>query len=464
MPNNSSAKRPLYVASVAGILLAIGAVAFFTREQWLPYVQPSSTMGDQEVKTPVANAHTGHDQEHDGHSDSASIELSERGLRNIGFKPLVIQPRDYSRTLTLPSIVVERPGRSQRHVTAPLTGLVTEIHAVNGEAVGPGEPLFELRLTHEELVAAQTDYLRTQSNLEIANRELARLQGLGEGVIAGKRILEQQYEKQKLESALMASEQAMLLHGLNQKQIDEIRRTKQLFQKVTVYSPEHRHDDEVCKGPHLFTIQRLGVAEGEQIEVGRELAVLADHCELHVEAIAFEDDADAIRSAAMEDRSITARLLQSTSADSIVEGLRILYVADQIDPQSRALKVYLRLPNEIAFEKSLPNGKRFLEWRYKPGQRLEVSIPVETWEDQLVVSTTAIVDEGGETYVYRQNGDHFDQVPVHIVHRDQESIVIANDGALYPSDVIAGEGAFQMHLALKNKAGGGVDPHAGHNH
>lgn len=460
MPNNSPAKRPVYVASVAGILLAIGAVAFFTREQWLPYVQPSSTMGDQEVKTPVTDAHAGHD----GHSDSASIELSERGLRNIGFKPLVIQPRDYSRTLTLPSIVVERPGRSQRHVTAPLTGLVTEIHAVNGEAVGPGEPLFELRLTHEELVAAQTDYLRTQSNLEITNRELARLQGLGEGVIAGKRILEQQYEKQKLESALMASEQAMLLHGLNQKQIDEIRRTKQLFQKVTVYSPEHRHDDEVCKGPHLFTIQRLGVAEGEQIEVGRELAVLADHCELHVEAIAFEDDADAIRSAAMEDRSITARLLQSTSADSVVEGLRILYVADQIDPQSRALKVYLRLPNEIAFEKSLPNGKRFLEWRYKPGQRLEVSIPVETWEDQLVVSTTAVVDEGGESYVYRQNGDHFDQVPVHIVHREQESIVIANDGALYPGDVIAGEGAFQMHLALKNKAGGGVDPHAGHNH
>jgi hypothetical protein len=35
---------------------------------------------------------------------------------------------------------------------------------------------------------------------------------------------------------------------------------------------------------------------------------------------------------------------------------------------------------------------------------------------------------------------------------------------LFPDDVVAGEGAYQIHLALKNKAGGGIDPHAGHQH
>jgi hypothetical protein len=29
---------------------------------------------------------------------------------------------------------------------------------------------------------------------------------------------------------------------------------------------------------------------------------------------------------------------------------------------------------------------------------------------------------------------------------------------------VAGRGAYQMNLALKNQAGGGIDPHAGHNH
>lgn len=464
MPNNSTAKRPVYVAIVASVLLAIGAIAFFTKERWLPYVQPSSPMGEQEVQTSVADAHAGHDHGHEGHNESASIELSQRGLKNIGFEPLVINPTEYARTLTLPAIVVERPSRSQVHIAAPLTGIVTQVYAVEGEAVGPDEPLFDLRLTYEELVTAQTDFLQTLANLEIANRELARLEGLGNGVIAGKRILEQQYEKQKLEASLMASEQAMLLHGLNQPQIDKIRETKQLYRKVTVRSPAHTDTEESCEGPHLFTIQSLEMTAGEQVEVGGEMAVLADHCELHVEALAFEDDADAIRSAAETDRIVTARLVKANDESEVIEGLEVLYVADQIDPVSRALKVYLRLPNKVALEKTRAGGKRFLEWRYKPGQRLEVSIPVETWENQLVVSTTAVVDEGAESYVYRQNGDHFDQVPVHVVHRDQNAIVIANDGALFPGDVIAGSGAYQMHLALKNQAGGGVDPHAGHNH
>ena len=34
----------------------------------------------------------------------------------------------------------------------------------------------------------------------------------------------------------------------------------------------------------------------------------------------------------------------------------------------------------------------------------------------------------------------------------------------FPGDVVAARGAYQMHLALKNQAGGGVDPHAGHSH
>ena len=33
-----------------------------------------------------------------------------------------------------------------------------------------------------------------------------------------------------------------------------------------------------------------------------------------------------------------------------------------------------------------------------------------------------------------------------------------------PGEVIAAKGAYQIHLALKNKSGGAVDAHAGHNH
>ncbi len=460
--NKSSTKRwGTYLLSVS-CLLAIGIGAFATKSEWMPYLSSGSETanfnGQQE-----ADPHADHNHSQVGHSEVPSIELSDKGLKNIGYEPFVIEPTDYQRTLTLPAIVVERPGGSQIHITAPLTGIVMKIFAANGQAISPGQPLFELRLTHENLVNAQRDYLTTSATLEIVSREIDRLKGLGKGVIAGKRILEQQYEKQKLEVSLLAEEQAMLLHGLSDGQVQAIRTTGKLFRNLTVYAPEHSDTEEACQGPHLFTIQRLGVAKGEQIEVGSELAVLADHCELHVEGIAFEDDAGEIREAAKDRRNVNARLLRGNSREAEVTGLAILYVADQIDPTSRALKVYLRLPNKIALDRT-ERDKRFIEWQYKPGQRMEIRVPIETWEKQIVLPVTAVVKEGAETYAYRQNGDHFDQIPVHVLYRDQESVVIANDGALYPQDIVAGDGVFQMHLALKNMAGGGIDPHAGHNH
>ena len=75
----------------------------------------------------------------------------------------------------------------------------------------------------------------------------------------------------------------------------------------------------------------------------------------------------------------------------------------------------------------------------------------------------AVVEEGAETFVFEQNGDHFDRVPVHVLYRDKHAVVVENDGSLIGS-TLAMSGAYQMHLAIKNKAGGGVDPHAGHNH
>lgn len=462
MPSKKKRRLLLGVLTAAGLGVLV-AVALVTREQWAPLLQAADAAAEDVGATPD-DSHAGHDHGHAGHNESASIELSDNGLRNIGFKPFEVQPSDYDRKLRMPAIVVERPGRSQRHITAPLTGVITAIHAVPGEAVEPSQPLFEMRLTHEELVAAQREYLRTAENLDVVNREIARLKGLGEGVIAGRRVLEQEYEKQKLEASLRAESQAMLLHGIDESQVEEILRTRQLFRSVTVRAPTHTHTGEACSGDHLFQVQRLGVAQGEQVDAGRELAVLADHCQLHIEALAFEDDASLIRTAAEAGRAVTAQPLTEDSEKARIDGLRVLYVADQIDPDTRAFKVYLSLPNRVALDRRAPDGRRVIEWTYKPGQRMQLGVPVETWRDQLVLPTTAVVDEGAEAYVYRQNGDHFDQVAIHVLHRDQDSVVVANDGALFPGDVVAGEGAYQMHLALKNQAGGGIDPHAGHNH
>ncbi len=458
MKNSSSSnKNPLWI----GLLVLAIAGAVLTKGSWYP-------LETSDGPTSILDKLDQHAQEkshdHEQHGAGNVIALSERGLKNIGFEPFVVEPMDYQRMLTLPAIVVESPGRSQLHLSTPLTGTVTKINAITGEAVDPDRLIFKVQLTHEDLVEAQREYLRNVENLEVVNREIKRLRSLGEGVIAGRRILEQEYEQQKLMASLHAEAQAMLLHGLAQAQVDEIRRTRRLFQEIEIRTPDHDNHDQGCASEHPYQVQKLNVAQGQQVEAGSPLAVLGDHCELLIEAMAFEDDALAIRQASEANREIVARRLSGSSQDAPVTGLEVLYVADQIDADSRAFKVYLRLPNKLAADKTSTSGKRFVEWLYKPGQRMQVQVPVETWENQLVLPATAVVDEGAEAYVYHQHGDHFDRVAVHVLHRDRDEIVVASDGALKFGNVIAGKGAYQIHLSLKNQAGGGADPHAGHNH
>ncbi|MCO6436255.1 MAG: efflux RND transporter periplasmic adaptor subunit [Phycisphaerae bacterium] len=449
-----------------GLLIAGGAFAA-TSPIWLPWARPmvSGWIARQGApSTAQSDEHAGHDHDHAGHSEDSSIELSANALRNVGFEPVTIEPTTYVRTTTVPAMIVERPGRSQIHITAPLTGVVTKIVQIQGSAIEPGSSMFEIRLTHEELVTAQSNLIRTAESLDVVNREISRLQSLGEGVIAGKRILEQEYEKQKLEASFRAERQALLLHGLKENDVESILRDRKLFKTVTVSAPVHGHDSDACREDHLFHVQDLSVKLGQQVEAGQVLSVLADHCELYIEGRAFEDDAARLREAARKGWEVSAALLARDRATDVIDGLKVLYLADHVDPQSRAFRFYLRLPNEVALDQTDSTGSRFLDWRFKPGQRMELRVPVEQWERRIVLPVEAVVDEGAETYIYQQNGDHFDRVPVHVEYRDQRSVVIANDGAVFPGDIVAARGAYQMHLALKNKSGGGVDPHAGHNH
>ena len=171
--------------AVAAGLLIIGVA---TASTWLPHVQQLLTQKPADSHAAESHdEHAGHD--HASHSAGTSVQLSANGLKNVDFQPLTIELGDYTRRITVPAMVVERPGRTLVNISAPLTGVITKIYPVEGASVTPGSPLFEMRLTHEELVAAQSNLIRTAESLAVVNRELARLNGLEKGVVAGKRIL-----------------------------------------------------------------------------------------------------------------------------------------------------------------------------------------------------------------------------------------------------------------------------------
>jgi len=405
------------------------------------------------------------EDDHPGHDPKTMIELSEQGQENVGLSLMSIELSDFSRTVRVPAFIRERPGRSQMAVSAPLTGIVSSVIPIEGEAVGPGTPLFRLRLTHKDLVDTQSAYLQTLEQLDVVRQEAKRLEKItSSGAIAAKRLLEQRYELQKTEAMLRAQRQALILHGLSEPQVNDIVEKRQLLREVTIAAPEHVEHGPSDDHQSYLQVSRLSVTLGQHVEAGARLCTLDDHCRLYVEGLAFEQDAGQLENAATEGLPITAVIDRPGSDPLVVSDLTILYVDNQIERESRTLRFYLEVRNELVRNVRTETGHRFIGWKLRPGQRVELEVPVERWPKRIVLPLGAVVQEGAEWFVFRQNGDHFHRIPVHIEYSDQQSAVIANDDCLNIGDRVAASGAYQLHLAMKNQTGSGVDPHAGHGH
>lgn len=416
-------------------------------------------------------AHEGHD--HAGHDEASAIELSAQARKSIGLKTGKIALTTFVRTIPIPGIVVERRGQTKTRVVAPLTGIVTKVYVIEGEAVEPGRPLFDLRLTHEDLVQAQVEFLRILEDADVVEREIARLRPLAEkGAVPQKSLLDRQYEIQKLVASMRAQRESLLLHGLTSGQVDEIRDLRKLRSNMTVYVPDPTVEEAQSKdsasgskgdASRSFVVEQMQVETGRLVSAGDWMLSLADYSELYIEGNAFEQDGQLVADALRERWKITAIVENHTPAGTPVPNLEILYLSDQVDALTRALHFYLRLPNEKTRD-DLADGRRFVNWRFKPGQRTQLRVPVEHWPDRIVLPAEAVIQDGAESFVFQENGDHFDRRPVHVEYRDLYSAVIAQDGSLFPGDVVALSGAAQLQIAIKNKSGGAVDPHAGHNH
>jgi multidrug efflux pump subunit AcrA (membrane-fusion protein) len=466
-------KRQLTLAVTVVTIIVVLAAGYLSRDQWLPGASQFVTAAQERFQDSEsdssaaddtlaeADPHAGHN--HASGSDS-SLELSEQAQKNVGLQLVTIEPRSFDRTINVPAMVKERPGRTEIRVSAPMTGIVTRIYPIRGEAVTPGQPLFDLRLTHEDLVDTQSAYLETVEQLSVIKREVARLDEVTtSGAVAGKRLLERQYEQQQAEARLRAQRQALILHGLTEDQVDEISSSRRLVQQVTVFAPPAIETLPNTPEKPVLQVSRVEVGPGQHVQAGDLLCMLSDHAVLYIEGKGFEEDSGELNDAAREGTPITAIIDANGKGPHTVSDLKILYLENAVELESRALRFYVLLPNEVVRDEQT-DKHRFIGWRFKPGQRVQLTVPVERWTHRIVLPVDAVIQEGAEWFVFQQNGARFDRKPVHVEYRDQRWAVIATDGSLFPGDVVASTGAYQMQLAMKNKAGGGVDPHAGHNH
>ncbi len=483
--------------TVIAILLSIvvGAFALTDLPSRLGLVNPPAAEAEDDHEEHDHSAHAGHD--HAGHSEAESVQLSEQARTNMGLRTQPVSVSAYTRFIEVPGVVTEWPGRTHVAVTSPLTGVLNSILISRGELVKSGTPLFTLRLTHQDLVNTQETFLTKLGELDVEEREIERLSSItSSGAIAGKTLLTRKYERDKLMAGVRAARQAMLLHGLSEEQINEIERSRVLIREVTVFAPEIHEDHSLhheslghagsrlaessadryasmvqptaptAHPRHLdaeFLVTELNARLGQAVSAGDELAQLSDFSQILIEGHAFQRDRNTLRKAADTGADVQAVMESSGEGPEVVDGLKVVYIGTEVDRKSRALSFYVTLANKV--ERAVQSGdKRYVSWQYKPGQRLTVRLPISQIENAIVVPKDAVAEEGFERYLFVENGDHFDRIPVAVIGQDSVDVAIVNDGQVWPGQVIAVSGAHQLQMALKNKSGSAIDPHAGHNH
>ncbi|MEZ6041496.1 MAG: efflux RND transporter periplasmic adaptor subunit [Planctomycetaceae bacterium] len=528
--NNASAVKASRVRrGVQLTLIVVCLVVAATFVQWYPTLDQaiSRVISSRRPQASALDSHSedhgGHDHaggkhtdsEHAGHDHSAAdagLELSAQARKNLGLTSDyidMVRLTNFRRFVTVPAIIAARPGRTQVHVATPLNGVITHVHAVTGESVMPGTLLFEIRLTHEDLVQSQTDFLKSLGELDVEMTEMQRLRAAAQsGALSEKTLLDRQYAIDKLQSLLTAQREALHLHGLSDRQVSEIETSRRLLRELRVFAPmidEHDHGDElkladdsmipvaISKQPATradrlrdeqeerldkenqaldqsleatmvpLVIEQLNVHKGQAVAAGDMLCTVADYSRLYIQGDAFEQDIHWLSDARKNGWPLMA-VFDAGQGKQELNNLNLSYIGNVVDTQNRTLPFYVDLKNEILEDQFNDEHQRFVVWKYRPGQRLQLRVPMEEWVDQIVLPVDAVARDGAEAFVFRQYGGHFDRVPVHVVYSDQRSVVIAADGELKPGAVVALKSAHQMQIAMKIQAGGGADPHAGHNH
>lgn len=418
-------------------------------------------------------------KEEHGHGETGTLTLSNEARETLGIDTGVLAPTTYERVISVPGRTIAVPGTGRVQITAASSGVIDAVFVSQGQLVAANQSLFELQLVHDEAVVTQTELLDSLANKEVIEAEVARLQELERrtpGAVPGTRLLEKKYELNRLNHLIASRRQMLILLGFPEIEVDGIIEKHShhedgmtdestlenvLLSKVIVTAPKGMTGDT---GETRFLLEKLNVVTGQHVDSGDVLCQLGDYRTLWIEGEAFERDLEAIRQARDGAWPVTVAVERRGQQPLILKDLTIRDIAPQIDAAAGSAGFYVELPNEL---RAIPSGgaePERIDWVYRPGQRVEIRVPAQLIAGALKVPVAAVAEDGLNHYVFQVSGNTFVRRPVQILERDENFVVIAQNRFVQPGVKIALNGAFQLQLALLNKA---MDPAAlahGHSH
>lgn len=442
--------------------------------------------------SPMAGDEEDEKEADDPHAGKTIAMVTEEAARSLGLETARLKKSDYRKTIRVPGFIVEKPGHSGRTVASRVRGIVREIYCSPGELLRPGDRLFRVQLTGDGVVTAQVSLLETKQQIEATKKEITRVEGLVKNKTAPpSELIPIQMLLERLEKQGELRRKELLVRGLSDKLIGEILETGNLRDEFVIRVPDGERpaldgqlarrsgdpltedgtpieqpllaDQPLPERPEEFTVEEINVHPGQSVSPGDQLADLAWHDVLAVEGHAFERDVKSVT--ALAKSGWKAAIEYGAHKDEVqVADLDVKFVDNHVDTESGTFRFFLEIQNEEFHSTTDASGRTFKSWRFKPGQRVHIIIPVEELNEQFVFPREAVVDEGVDSFVFRRvsqtaDFDEYEAIHVAVLYRDSRTVVVASDGELKENNRVVLNSAYQLYLAAKADSGSG-----GHSH
>ena len=271
--------------------------------------------------------------------EQVTLSPTQRLLANVATEP--VTRRNLSKEIyTVGKIDYDETNLA--HVAARIGGRVDKLYVdFTGKEVKKGEPLLEIY--GPDLISAQQEYL-----LALNAYEKLKSSSLDEPA-------------QNSQSLLDASKEKLLLWGITEDQITELKETKKVKTHMVIYSPTSG------------TVIEKFVREGMYVMEGENLYDIADLKNVWMFGDIFESEISGVE--------IGQEVEVTTQAypDEVFTG-RISFIEPVLNPTTRTAKIRADFPNP--------------HYKLKPDMYVEVKIKSGEYQNCLTIPASAVINTG----------------------------------------------------------------------
>ncbi len=215
---------------------------------------------------------------------------------------------------------------------------------------------------------------------------------------------------------------------------------------------------EAPKGPPDWDVEQLLVRPGEHVDEGQPLLRLKNPRPLFLRAEPVGGEVELVMEALRSGAEMSARPMVAGAAPPL-EGLTFFRASYE---SAETVVAICSVTNQLLTERKDGGERAYRTWQLGEGQRYLLELPQAVLENVYVFPAGAVTDDGPDQVIFLQSGDTFSPIPVEVLYRDHEVVVIPGDSRIFPGNPIVVSGAFALGLALH--AGGAGSDTAGHGH